>query len=163
RALGLRRHLRCHRRRARHGHRDPQPLRLSPLLHRAQPRLRRGGGEGAARDHARGVGLPLCAAEGPGRVRNIVVRAVATPMLLGSFPVAWGLLTSFKTERDVLAYPPSVIFEPTLVNYADVLFGATAILPTLVSSVIVSGLTTVVTMLFAIPAAYALSRLDLPF
>ena len=22
------------------------------------------------------------------------------------FPVLWGLLTSFKTERDVLAYPP---------------------------------------------------------
>ena len=56
-----------------------------------------------------------------------------------------------------------MVFEPTAVNYRDVLFGATTILPNLVSSVIVSGLTTVLTMLFAIPAAYALSRLDLPF
>jgi multiple sugar transport system permease protein len=97
------------------------------------------------------------------RLRNVLLLAVAVLMLfVWSFPVVWGLLTSFKTERDVLAYPPSVLFEPTLGNYADVLFGATSILPNLVSSVIVSGLTTVVTMLFAIPAAYALSRLDLP-
>lgn len=98
------------------------------------------------------------------KLRNVLLLAVAVLMLfVWSFPVVWGLLTSFKTERDVLAYPPSVVFEPTAGNYADVLFGATTILPNLVSSVIVSGLTTVVTMLFAIPAAYALSRLDLPF
>jgi multiple sugar transport system permease protein/sorbitol/mannitol transport system permease protein len=35
--------------------------------------------------------------------------------------------------------------------------------PNLVSSLIVSGLTTALTMLFAIPAAYALARLQLPF
>lgn len=98
------------------------------------------------------------------KARNVVLLAVAVLMLLvWTFPVLWGLLTSFKTERDVLAYPPLVVFEPTLVNYEDVFFGATTILPNLVSSVIVSGLTTVLTMLFAIPAAYALSRLDLPF
>jgi ABC-type glycerol-3-phosphate transport system permease component len=79
------------------------------------------------------------------------------------FPVAWGLLTSFKTERDVLAYPPEVIFSPTTVNYHDVFFGGASIVPNLVSSLIVSGLTTVLTMLFAVPAAYALARLDLPW
>ena len=97
-------------------------------------------------------------------LRSTLLLAVAVMMLLvWSFPVVWGLLTSLKTERDVLAYPPQVIFEPTLANYRDVFFGATTIVPNLVSSVIVSTLTTVVTMLFAIPAAYALSRLDLPF
>jgi ABC-type glycerol-3-phosphate transport system permease component len=79
------------------------------------------------------------------------------------FPVAWGLLTSFKTERDVLAYPPEVIFTPTGVNYHDVFFGGASIVPNLVSSLVVSGLTTALTMLFAIPAAYALARLDLPW
>jgi ABC-type glycerol-3-phosphate transport system permease component len=79
------------------------------------------------------------------------------------FPVAWGLLTSFKTERDVLAYPPEVIFAPTTVNYHDVFFGGASIVPNLVSSLIVSGLTTALTMLFAIPAAYALARLHLPW
>ena len=84
-------------------------------------------------------------------------------VLIWVFPVAWGLLTSFKTERDVLAYPPEVIFPPTLVNYHDVFFGGASIVPNLVSSLIVSGLTTALTMLFAIPAAYALARLDLPW
>ena len=97
-------------------------------------------------------------------LRSTLLLAVALMMLLvWTFPVLWGLLTSLKTERDVLAYPPQVIFEPTLGNYRDVFLGATTIVPNLVSSVIVSTLTTVVTMLFAIPAAYALSRLDLPF
>ena len=35
------------------------------------------------------------------------------------FPVLWGFLTSFKTERDVLAYPPVLFFTPTLANYRD--------------------------------------------
>jgi ABC-type glycerol-3-phosphate transport system permease component len=97
-------------------------------------------------------------------VRSTLLLAVAVMMLLvWTFPVVWGLLTSLKTERDVLAYPPEVIFEPTAANYRDVFFGATTIVPNLVSSVIVSTLTTAVTMLFAIPAAYALSRLALPF
>jgi ABC-type glycerol-3-phosphate transport system permease component len=98
------------------------------------------------------------------KLRTAVLFAIALLMLLvWTFPVIWGVLTSLKSERDVLAYPPTVVFEPTLGNYREVLFGATTILPNLVSSVIVSGLTTVLTMLFAIPAAYALSRLELPF
>lgn len=88
---------------------------------------------------------------------------VGLMLLVWVFPVAWGLLTSLKTERDVLAYPPAVIFEPTAGNYRDVLFGPTSIVPNLVSSLTVAGLTTFFTMLFAIPAAYALARLDLPF
>jgi ABC-type glycerol-3-phosphate transport system permease component len=84
-------------------------------------------------------------------------------LVIWVFPVVWGLLTSFKTERDVLAYPPEVIFTPTGRNYYDVFFGGASIVPNLLSSLIVSGLTTVLTMLFAIPAAYALARLDLPW
>jgi multiple sugar transport system permease protein len=97
-------------------------------------------------------------------IRRGVLFAVSLAMLVvWVFPVAWDLLTSFKTERDVLAYPPEVIFPPTLVNYHDVFFGGASIVPNLVSSLIVSGLTTALTMLFAIPAAYALARLDLPW
>ncbi len=96
--------------------------------------------------------------------RSSILLAVSKGMVLvWVFPVAWGLLTSFKTERDVLAYPPEVIFPPTTVNYHDVFFGGASIVPNLVSSLIVSGLTTLLTMLFAIPAAYALARLNLPW
>jgi multiple sugar transport system permease protein len=78
------------------------------------------------------------------------------------FPVLWGLLTSFKTERDVLAYPPKFIFEPTLNNYREVLFGTSSILPNLWSSMVVATASTLLTMLIAVPAAYALARLRFP-
>ncbi|HEX6975458.1 MAG TPA: carbohydrate ABC transporter permease [Vicinamibacterales bacterium] len=78
------------------------------------------------------------------------------------FPVFWGLLTSFKTERDVLAYPPVLFFTPTLANYREVIFGSSSIVPNLVSSAIVASAATILTMAIAIPAAYALGRLRFP-
>lgn len=97
------------------------------------------------------------------RVRTLMLVVLATVLLaVWAFPVLWALLTSFKTERDVLAYPPSIVFTPTLRNYADVLFGSASLLPNLLSSTIVAGVSTVVTLLLAIPAAYALARLELP-
>src|SRR5579863_5383471 len=91
-------------------------------------------------------------AEGAAVKRN----GLATAALVGvagvfltvwTFPVLWALLTSFKTEKDVLAYPPTLVFSPTLANYEDVLFGATTIVPNLISSFIVSVATTIATML----------------
>jgi len=76
--------------------------------------------------------------------------------------VLWALMTSFKTERDVLAYPPKFVFVPTLDNYREVLFGASSILPNLASSLVVATLATLLTMLFAVPAGYALGRLRYP-
>ena len=78
------------------------------------------------------------------------------------FPVFWGLLTSFKSERDVLAYPPVLFFTPTLANYREVIFGSSSIVPNLVSSAIVASAATILTMAIAIPAAYALGRLRFP-
>ncbi|MGO4725292.1 carbohydrate ABC transporter permease [Inquilinus sp. 2KB_12] len=36
------------------------------------------------------------------------------------FPIAWMVLTSFKTEVEAFATPPSIFFTPTLENYAAV-------------------------------------------
>jgi multiple sugar transport system permease protein len=95
--------------------------------------------------------------------RRIALAALAGVLLsVWAFPVLWALLTSFKSERDVLAYPPLLVFEPTLANYRAVLSGASSIVPNLVSSLVVSTATTLLTMLFAIPAAYALGRLRYP-
>jgi multiple sugar transport system permease protein len=97
------------------------------------------------------------------RLRMFILIGVAAVLLaVWAFPVVWALLTSFKTERDVLAYPPTIIFEPTLRNYRDVLFGSASILPNLLSSTIVAGASTALTLLFAVPAAYALARLEFP-
>jgi len=100
----------------------------------------------------------------PGRrLRALVLWLVAGLLLaVWAFPVLWGLLTSFKTERDVLAYPPTVVFSPTLDNYREVIFGGSSILPNLWSSFVVSTAATLLTMLFAVPAAYALARLRYP-
>jgi multiple sugar transport system permease protein len=95
-----------------------------------------------------------------GQIAPLVLAAALLTVWV--FPILWGLLTSLKTERDVLAYPPQLVFEPTLRNYAEVLFGSASILPNLFSSVVIAGTTTLLTMLLAIPAAYALARLDLP-
>jgi multiple sugar transport system permease protein len=98
-----------------------------------------------------------------GAVRRLALWAVAGMLLaVWAFPVIWGLLTSFKTERDVLAYPPVWLFTPTLDNYREVIFGTTSILPNLWSSIVVATASTVLTMLIAVPAAYALARLNYP-
>jgi multiple sugar transport system permease protein len=96
------------------------------------------------------------------------IRRLALAMVAGFglavwvMPIVWGLLTSFKTERDVLAYPPVWLFKPTLNNYYEVIFGATSILPNLISSFVITMSATLLTMAFAVPAAYALARLRFP-
>ena len=103
---------------------------------------------------------------GPSRAslaRRIALAAGAGLLLsVWAFPVLWALLTSFKSERDVLAYPPVFLFEPTLAHYREVLFGASSILPNLWSSVVVSTSATLLTMLLALPAGYAIARLRYP-
>jgi len=79
-----------------------------------------------------------------------------------AFPILWSVLNAFKTEQDILAFPPKLVFTPTLAAYRDVLFGSASILPNLWSSFVISAGTTVVTMALAIPAAYALARLRVP-
>jgi multiple sugar transport system permease protein len=98
-----------------------------------------------------------------GLTRQVALFAVAGLLVsVWAFPVLWALLTSFKTERDVLAYPPLLVFTPTLANYRDVLWGSSSILPNLWSSAVVSCCATLLTILFATPAAYALARLRYP-
>jgi multiple sugar transport system permease protein len=94
--------------------------------------------------------------------KALITAAAAVILVVWSFPVLWALLTSFKTERDVLAYPPKLIFAPTLANYTDVLFGSASLLPNLWSSFIVASFATALAMLIAVPAAYALARLEFP-
>jgi multiple sugar transport system permease protein len=94
------------------------------------------------------------------RIRVIATLAITLVFLLAwVFPIVWSVLNSLKTDSDVLAYPPKLFFTPTLAPYRDVLFGSASILPNLLSSFIIAIGTTVITMLMAVPAAYALARL----
>lgn len=96
------------------------------------------------------------------------IRAVALWSVLGvfllvwAFPIVWSVLNSFKTEQDILAYPPKLTFAPTIAAYRDVMSGSGSILPNLASSMIIALGTTIITIVLAVPAAYALARLRFP-
>jgi len=95
-------------------------------------------------------------------LRNPILVALGVVLLaVWTVPILWGLLTSFKNEKEVLAYPPRVLFTPTLDNYREVLFGPTNIVPNLTTSLIVALGTTLLTVAIAVPAAYAFARLRL--
>jgi multiple sugar transport system permease protein len=97
------------------------------------------------------------------RRRTVVLYLLASIILaIWAFPIIWAIVVSFKSEAEVLAYPPRVIFEPTLRNYEDALFGGISIMPSFITSFIVSGITTILTILLAVPAAYGFARLRLP-
>ncbi len=71
------------------------------------------------------------------------------------FPVLWMIITSFKTEGQAASFPPQFLFTPTLDGYAAVFDRGMGLY--LLNSFFVAVLSTVVVMLLAIPAAYALS------
>jgi multiple sugar transport system permease protein len=96
-------------------------------------------------------------------LRTIILMGVASALLLvWILPLIWAFVVSLKSEREVLAYPPTVIFETTWANYADALFGDFSILDNLMTSAIVATSTTILTIVLAVPAAYAFARLRLP-
>jgi ABC-type glycerol-3-phosphate transport system permease component len=95
--------------------------------------------------------------------RNAALMVVAGFLLLvWVFPLIWAFVVSLKSESEVLAYPPSVFFAPVAQNYQDALFGDFSIMSSLATSAIVSTATTVLTIILAVPAAYAFARLRLP-
>jgi sorbitol/mannitol transport system permease protein len=75
--------------------------------------------------------------------------------LLFIVPVAWMLLTSLHSEADAATNPPSVFAPLTLQGYQEY-FGSNP-WPSLLNSLTASLLSTVLVLLLAIPAAYALS------
>lgn len=97
------------------------------------------------------------------RRRNLLLySASALILLIWALPIIWAIVVSLKSETEVLAYPPTVIFHPTFRNYADALFGSFSILQSFKTSFIIATATTALTVLFAVPAAYAFARLKLP-
>ena len=97
------------------------------------------------------------------RRRNVLLySASALILLIWALPIIWAVVVSLKSETEVLAYPPTVIFHPTFRNYADALFGSFSILQSFKTSFIIATATTALTVLFAVPAAYAFARLKLP-
>jgi sorbitol/mannitol transport system permease protein len=70
-------------------------------------------------------------------------------------PVAWMVLTSLHIEADAATNPPSIFAPITFDNYGA-LFDRD-VLPYLINSAIASVVSTVIVLVLAVPAAYALS------
>ena len=102
--------------------------------------------------------VPPAAPRGPGRRRlvNSVWGIVAWAAgVVFVFPVIWMVLTSFKQENAAATNPPTWAFEPTLDQYALVF--DRNMMPFLLNSVMASVFSTLLVVLLATPAAYALS------
>ncbi|MFJ6198134.1 carbohydrate ABC transporter permease [Micromonospora sp. NPDC092111] len=90
---------------------------------------------------------------GPGAAVWTIVAWLAG--LLFFLPVAWMVLTGFKREVDAASNPPSWLFTPVLDGYRQVF--DRDLTPYLLNSVMASLLSTLLVLLLATPAAYALS------
>ena len=95
--------------------------------------------------------------------RKITVTAAAWIVaLLIFFPILWTILTSFKTEGDAIAFPPS-LFPPhwTIENYFEVQ-SRSDYFRHFMNSVIISIGSTVLALLISIPAAWAMAFAPTP-
>ena len=82
-------------------------------------------------------------------------------LVLNLAPLAWGILTSFKGQQDLLRFPPVFFdFVPTLENYERA--RATGVLGALANSALYAIATVVLALVVALPAAYAFDRYEFP-
>lgn len=88
------------------------------------------------------------------RLYHAVLWAVA---LLFFAPVAWIVLSSFKSPDDLLAVPPKLVFAPTLDNYRD-LFGRAEFAQQLLNSFVISVSAVVIAVAVSFLAAFCFSR-----
>jgi sorbitol/mannitol transport system permease protein len=102
---------------------------------------------------------------GERRSVNAVMAVVAwLTALVFFFPVFWMILSSFKEEQDANT-SPKLLFSPTLDRYSDVTETSTGLLSfreAFFNSFWVVTVSTLVVLLLAIPAAYALAIRPVP-
>src|SRR5262245_31417841 len=85
----------------------------------------------------------------------LVILLVAMIML----PFVWLVLMSFKTNDDIFAFPPKLVFSPTLQKFVG-LCGSSFPYSCL-NSAIVSVTSTLLALFVGVPGAYALSRMSM--
>ena len=90
--------------------------------------------------------------------RKMIMTAVAWALgVLIFFPILWTFLTSFKTEADAIASPPQFLFfHWTTESYAEVQ-SRSNYLSHFMNSVIISFGSTLIGLIIAIPAAWAMA------
>ncbi|MBA8793026.1 ABC-type glycerol-3-phosphate transport system permease component [Friedmanniella endophytica] len=89
------------------------------------------------------------------RIRALFTVVKVLLGLLFLLPLVWIVLTSFKSEIQVLQAPNSVIFTPTLSTYREVIGSS---LGAILTSVQIAVFVTAAVVLLAVPASFAISR-----
>jgi multiple sugar transport system permease protein len=89
--------------------------------------------------------------------RAIFYLAVTGIVLVVLFPFLWMLSSSFKTQVDIIAWPPKIFFTPTLRNYQKV-FGEQDFLKYFLNSAIVGTTAVGLSLVLGLPAAYSIAR-----
>ncbi|MEM7044824.1 MAG: carbohydrate ABC transporter permease [Pseudomonadota bacterium] len=101
--------------------------------------------------------------------RSRIVRGVLLALvgLFFLFPIFWVFLMSFQTNQDILRMPPSLFFTPTLDNYVALISGKLEtnagtleikFMGNLLNSFILASCSVALSIVLAIPAAYAFAR-----
>lgn len=76
------------------------------------------------------------------------------------FPILWTAITSLKPEGGLIGLKPTIVFEPTIASYIE-LFADRDFGRYLLNSLMIAGGATIVSMLLACFAAYALARSEM--
>jgi multiple sugar transport system permease protein len=84
----------------------------------------------------------------------LLILLIIVPML---FPFLWMFMSSFKTQVDIISWPPKMFFQPTLRNFEKV-FGEQNFLLYLKNSSIVGICSVLLSLLIGLPAAYSIAR-----
>ena len=72
-------------------------------------------------------------------------------------PFVWLVIMSFKTNEDIFAFPPKLLFVPTLDNYIGL--WASSFRYSFLNSAVVSVTSTLLALIVGVPGGYALSRM----
>jgi ABC-type glycerol-3-phosphate transport system permease component len=86
-----------------------------------------------------------------------------TMILIWAFPVIWVIMTSFKARTDIFTLPPKIFFSPTVEHYLEAFLRSSDITRGIGNSILVAVLTTLLTLLIAVPAGYAFARVPFRF
>ncbi|HEY3015183.1 MAG TPA: carbohydrate ABC transporter permease [Nocardioides sp.] len=90
--------------------------------------------------------------------RALVWALLTSLLVLYGFPFVYLLLTSFKTPLDTIAVPPTVLpHRWTTANYTSALHRG-GVVASFVNSLTTATLSTVLSLLIAVPAAYGITR-----
>jgi multiple sugar transport system permease protein len=90
--------------------------------------------------------------------RVLLWAALTVALIVYGFPFLYLILTSFKTPQNTIAVPPSLVPSPwTLENYVIAL-AEEGVTRSILNSVLTAAISTVLSMILAVPAAYAITR-----